>query len=193
MADDGRTTLGELPTGTVFRDEGGRLWWANGPGVTPERSWALPVGRDEDADEFPADTPVEPLDLPALLAELDELRTLTHDLLIDRDASVGREVGRGEALAVLGEVAEEVRRRELASLHTPASSALATAEGALRDLGPVRPLPPPERVAERCRALEEALRACVEQMEMVAHHPPDFAAAVERGRKLLGGGVPPGG
>jgi hypothetical protein len=139
------------------------------------------------------DRPVEPLDLPALLAELDELRALTHDLLIDRDASVGREVGRGEALAVLGEVAEEVRRRELASLHTPASSALATAQGALRDLGPVRPLPPPERVAERCRALEEALRACVEQMEMVAHHPPDFAAAVERGRKLLGGGVPPGG
>jgi hypothetical protein len=54
----------------------------------------------------------------------------------------------------------------------------------LRALGPVRPLPPPELLAARCRALGDALRACV-----IAWNDPNAPAspqgAIDAARKLL--------
>jgi hypothetical protein len=120
----------------------------------------------------------------ALLSELAELRTLTHDLLLDRDASVGREIGRGEAMATVEGLRREASRWPQRG--PAAVSAIDLVLGRLRALGPVRPLPPPERLAARCRALEDALGACVAQME--AHIPVEgeaIDAALEGARGLL--------
>jgi hypothetical protein len=179
MADDGRTTLVELRAGSLFEDPRGTRWCLVADAVPSRAAAHLPAvcldrtGRNN----LPPDLRVRPLNLPALLKELHELRTLAHDLLIDRDAAYGREVGRGEALAAAEKWWEDVQDVDLE---------VGRLFDAIRGPTPVRPLPPPERLAARCRALETALRACVEQMNMVAHHPPDFAAAVEDARKLLG-------
>jgi hypothetical protein len=142
----------------------------------------------------------------ALLPELAELRTLTHDLLIDRDAAYGREVGRGEALAtveaeadrLLGLSKNATAGKHHRSLWHNQWEALVTVLSTLRALGPVRPLPPPERLAARCRALEDALRACVEHCGRYVEREPHEAHfdsydvdrdaaghSVERARRLL--------
>jgi hypothetical protein len=111
----------------------------------------------------------------ALLAELDELRALTHDLLLDRDAAYGREVGRGEALAAAEKWWEDVQDvdREVGRLFD-----------AIRGPTPVRPLPPPERLAARCRALEDALRAVASAWDDPGA-PLSPQGAVDAARKLL--------
>jgi hypothetical protein len=217
MADDGRTTLGKLARGDVFRTADGRLWWAYAPRQAPGRCWAGAVGRDEDVAEFSADTPVEPLDLPAFLSELGELRTLTHDLLLDRDAAYGREVGRGEALRVLEEEARKWTDPDAPPSHqneyewSLIAQTYHRAAQQIRALGPVRPLPPPKRLAARCRALEDALRGLAGAVEEVEHGhrnhglneiAPDWGEldgsfanlfdAAEEAREVLGEN-PPGG
>jgi hypothetical protein len=192
---EGRVKLRELSRGDVFRTADGRLWRMCFRVMT-NQFLCQRVG-DEDAEDLPPDALVEPLDLPALLAELDELRTLTHDLLIDRDASVGREVGRGQAVAVLNALIETAGRLPTTIHSVAVVRALSTAAGALRALGPVRPLPPPERVAERCRALEGALRRMADVVRdatryyMAADLRP-LDAALEAAEKVLGEN-PPGG
>jgi hypothetical protein len=165
MADDGRTTLGELARGDVFRTADGLLWVRCWSGADSNGGcWCQPLDSPGPNLLTPGGTQVEGLDLPALLSELAELRTLAHDLLLDRDAAYGREVGRGEALAAVG---------SLLPTGGPVSErveALITAESVIRTLGPVRPLPPPERLAARCRALGDALR------DLVAGHLNEMTA-----------------
>jgi hypothetical protein len=190
MADDGWTTVGALPTGAVFRGRDGLLWQADELARWPHpRRWCFPVGRVGDDELMTGTVEAYPLDFPALLKELAELRTLTHDLLIDRDVAYGREVGRGEALAAAEKWWEDVQDvdREVGRLFD-----------AIRGPTPVRPLPPPERLAARCRALEDALRACVEHCGRYVEREPHEAHfdsydvdrdaaghSVERARKLL--------
>jgi hypothetical protein len=197
--DGGRTTLRTLRRGDVFRTADGLLWRRTSSHFTAtevQGNVALcdHVGRESAATFLPLDAEVEPLDIPALLSELAELRTLTHDLLIDRDAAYGREVGRGEALAtveaeadrLLGLSKNATAGKHHRSLWHNQWEALVTVLSTLRALGPVRPLPPPERLAARCRALEDALGACVAQME--AHIPVEgeaIDAALEGARGLL--------
>jgi hypothetical protein len=116
------------------------------------------------------------LEMRTLLKELGELRTLCHDLLLDRDAAYGREVGRGEALATVEEIRRQWRERaadpesRTAGLALQNAAALEHAINRVHALGPVRPLPPPGRLAARCRALEDALR------DLVAGHLNEMTA-----------------
>jgi hypothetical protein len=159
MADDGWTTVGALPTGAVFRGRDGLLWQADELARRPHpRRWCFPVGRVGDDELMAGTVEAYPLDFPALLKELDELRVLAHDLLIDRDASVGREIGRGEALAALREAAHGTPTR-------PGVRALAAAMNVVMALGPVRPLPPPIRQAMRAEELEALLRGCLTALD----------------------------
>jgi hypothetical protein len=182
MADDGRTTLGKLTRGAVFRTADGLLWRRTGiyPSAGPELVYCERVGANANSSQLRADLEVEPLDLPALLKELAELRTLAHDLLIDRDAAYGREVGRGEALAAAEKWWEDVQDvdREVGLLFD-----------AIRGPTPVRPLPPPERLAARCRALEDALRAVVSAWDDSAWNDPGATLSpqgpIDAARKLL--------
>jgi hypothetical protein len=181
MADDGRTTLGKLSRGDVFRAADGLLWRKEMTRPSDGHCYCHPVSMNGGPTIVAGDAEVEPLNLPALLKELDELRALTHDLLIDRDAAYGREVGRGEALAALRGVRAEGRAANWGA------EGLAPVDAAiyrLNALGPVRPLPPPERLAARCRALGDALRACV-----IAWNDPNAPAspqgAIDAARKLL--------
>jgi hypothetical protein len=199
MPDDGRTTLGKLARGDVFRAADGLLWRKEMTRPSDGHCYCHPVSMNGGPTIVAGDAEVEPLNLPALLKELDELRALTHDLLIDRDAAYGREVGRGEALAtveaeadrLLGLSKNATAGKHHRSLWHNQWEALVTVLSTLRALGPVRPLPPPERLAARCRALEDALRACV-----IAWNDPNAPAspqgAIDAARKLLeerGGGT----
>jgi hypothetical protein len=186
---EGRVKLRELSRGDVFRTADGLPWVRCWSGADSNGGlWCQPLGRPGPNFLMSGGTEVRPLDLPALLSELDELRTLTHDLLIDRDASVGREVGRGEAaraIAALRARAKDawgeggqVRERGLVT-------GLAAAHAAVEGLGPVRPLPPPERVAERCRALEGALRGLVGTVGELFQDPAQTFADLAALRELL--------
>jgi hypothetical protein len=162
MADDGRTTLGELARGDVFRTADGLLWVRCWSGADSNGGcWCQPLDSPGPNLLTPGGTQVEGLDLPALLSELAELRTLAHDLLLDRDAAYGREVGRGEALAAAEKWWEDVQDVDLE---------VGRLFDAIRGPTPVRPLPPPERLAARCRALEDALR------DLVAGHLNEMTA-----------------
>jgi hypothetical protein len=157
MADDGWTTLGELEEGAVFEAHPEDAAAPDILAVKSEYHYRdgtcqcvlLASGEYAHFRRRNA-TRVRPLDVPALLKELDELRTLAHDLLLDRDAAYGREVGRGEALAAAEKWWEDVQDVDLE---------VGRLFDAIRGPTPVRPLPPPERLAARCRALEDALRA----------------------------------
>jgi hypothetical protein len=192
MADDSRMTLRELPTGTVFRTDDGRTWRVGAaPALSgnPEEVWCQYVSTGTPGGEcLLYGTPVEPLDLPALLSELDELRTLTHDLLIDRDASVGREVGRGEAARAIAALRARVEDAWGGGGQVRKSclvAGLAAAYGAVEDLGPVRPPPPPERVVERCRELEGALRGLTKAVGELLGDPAQTFAGVAAAGELL--------
>jgi hypothetical protein len=189
MAADGWTTLGEL-RGGLFEDPWGARWCliaSPAPSVPTARLRAVCL--DGSGDNYlPHDLRVRPLDLPALLAELDELRTLTHDLLIDRDASVGRQIGRGEALRAIAALRTRVEDAWGEGGQVRKSclvAGLAAAYGAVEDLGPVRPLSPPERVAERCRALEGALRGLAGAVSRLFQNPAQTFAGVATAGELL--------
>jgi hypothetical protein len=195
MAADGWTTLGELPDGNLFEAHPED---ANGQRVLAVKSeYHYPSGVCEcvllASGEYAHfrrgnATRVRPLDFHALLAELDELRTLTHDLLIDRDAWVGRQIGRGEALRAIAALRTRVEDAWGEGGQARKSSlvaGLAAAYGAVEDLGPVRPLPPPERVAERCRALEGALRDLAGAVSRLFQNPAQTFAGVATAGELL--------
>jgi hypothetical protein len=185
-------TLGELRPGAVFRTDDGRigvlaLWW--GADGRPSCLWV--DGRGS-APVLPGDTPVEPLDLPALLKERDELLGLTHDLLIDSAAfERGREAERGEVARLLeaahAEHTEDVEGGHNAWVEGFAAGALADVLSAVRARGPAATPLPPARLAERARELEGALRGLVNAISGSAHDVAYYAHALAAARAALTG------
>jgi hypothetical protein len=195
--------LDELRPGDVFRTEGAPI------AVRWEPAYAvgglLHVGclaLDGTGYTFAplGDTPVEPLDLPALLAERDELSAVVHDLLIDSVAfEYGRQAERGEVVRLLEDVARacQGRKMRLRTSGDSANRAAAVREGyreegvweareAVSARGPAATLLPPARLAKRVQELEAALRellADAEEAEEYWHGtdpakmPPSFLAA----------------
>jgi hypothetical protein len=171
------TTLGELRPGSVFRTDDGRLgvrWEAESR--QDRRTGCLWLDGHGFEAAPPADTPVEPLDLPALLAERDELLGLTHDLLIDSEAERrGREAERGEVVRLLEGLADRYGKVEARAGAEDqwgdvgeASAARRALEGVLvfvRARGPAATPDPPGRLAERVKVLETALARTVRMME----------------------------
>jgi hypothetical protein len=163
------TTLGELGPGDVFRKGDGTLWLRHG---YHDRRYAtaMPLGADGGGKLFHVDDPVEPLDLPALLKERDELLGAVHDLLIDSEAERrGREAERGEVVRLLEVYAAEAEgERSVLAVGSDAWRAvrqrLALARRLLEDVrarGPAAAPLPPARLAARVRELEGALRGLV--------------------------------
>lgn len=170
-------TLGELRPGALFRTEDGRVgvrWEAESR--QDRRTGCLWLDGHGFKAAPPADTPVEPLDLPALLAERDELLGLVHDLLIDSEAERrGREAERGEAVRLLEGKADQARTRRGRAWqendHHVARDMLHEEEflrglvAAVRARGPAAAPDPPARLAARVRELEGALTRVVEQAD----------------------------
>jgi hypothetical protein len=151
------TTLGELRPGQVFRAEDGALWAVafRFPSRTV-RCYPCAGGPGEFWDAEP-DIPAEPLDLPALLKERDELLGLVHDLLIDSEAfERGRQAERGEVMRLL-----EGERGRYAP-HGDFRRALEAALDAVRARGPAAAPDPPARLAERVKVLETAMRGLLD-------------------------------
>lgn len=198
-------TLGELRPGTLFRTEDGRLWQAGRRGVKGRP--CLPLGPEEFEDDtdviVACSHDVEPLDLPALLAERDELLALTHDLLIDSAAyERGRQAERGEVVRLLeaGAMKESVEAERARrggddaparGFHIFAAGALRWAVDAVRARGPAATPLPPARLAERVKVLETALRGLADAAGKVSgpyqSWMPDLIAARAAARAALEG------
>jgi hypothetical protein len=72
--------LRELRRGDVFRTADGRLWRVGDVPVPDVGTFCNGVCRDDHGRDFRPDAPVEPLDLPALLARLAALEKENRDL-----------------------------------------------------------------------------------------------------------------
>jgi hypothetical protein len=165
-------TLGELRLGHVFRTTDGRV------GVR----WRWEAGNREDRrlaclwldghgfnTTLPVATPVEPLDLPALLEEHALFRRLLEDVGQDQGYSVGVWAERGEVVRMLEKASERMRGQSLECATVAEEAANMVAAAAIGTLavdisarGPAAA--PPERVLElerKAARLEEALRGLV--------------------------------
>jgi hypothetical protein len=169
-------TLGELRPGQAFRAADGALWAVafRFPSRTV-RCYPCAGGPGEFWDAEP-DTPAEPLDLPALVKERDELLGLVHDLLIDSEAERrGREGERGEVVRLLeGWAALAEGERSVLAIGSDRWQAvnerLALARALLEDVrarGPAATPLPPARLAERVKVLETAMRGLVDVVPAV--------------------------
>jgi hypothetical protein len=191
------TTLGGLRLGTAFRTQDGRVgvrWGVEGHHVG--RAACLWLDGHGFTATPPADTPADPLDLPALLAERDELLALTHDLLIDSEAERrGREAERGEVARLLEVYVNEAEgERSVLAVGSDAWRAvrqrLALARCLLEDVrarGPAAAPDPPARLAARVRELEGALRGLLDALLTHAGDAAYYTRALAPARAALTG------
>jgi hypothetical protein len=149
-------TLGELRLGDVFRTTDGRVgvrWRWEAGNRQDRRLGCLWLDGHGFNTTLPVNTPVERLDLPALLEEHALFRRLLEDVGQDQGYSVGVWAERGEVVRMLE------RGRDHHAPNGNFRRALEAALIAIRARGPAATLPEqPARLAERVRELEEALR-----------------------------------
>jgi hypothetical protein len=164
-------TLGELRLGQVFRTPDGRVgvrWRWEAGNRQDRRLGCLWLDGHGFNATLPVATPVEPLNLPALLEEHALFRRLLEDVGQDQGYSVGVGAERGEVVRMLE------RGRDHHAPNGNFRLALEAALVAIRARGPAATLPEPSaRLAERvcelereAARLEEALRGLVERAEV---------------------------
>lgn len=188
------TTLGEMGPGRVFRLPDGRVCLYDGHSLTSNAVFCYVPGTGRRLP-VPRSTPVELIDVPALLAENDDLRGLLADACEDsRMWAAGVEAGRGEAAALADGWADECEAdcSMLAvdpGLHGMAGRRLEYARRlaeALRALGPARPPPRPHALEAEAARLRGALRGLADAIAVHLGDAAYYARALAAARKALG-------
>jgi hypothetical protein len=182
--------LGELRPGDVFRSPSRALWVVlDGTGGGGKRRYQLLGPRGGLVVTTPGDTPVEPLDLPALLEEHALFRRLLEDAGQDQGYTIGMWAERGEVVRMLEEEAATVEHWNRGGDETDTAAAEAVYRAArlvrARGLAATAPHPPPH-LTERMRELEkenERLRQACDVFERNSEGVVRLEAAL---RELVG-------